>query len=112
MMTAAARAVLAVTVSTVCILWPAAVSAQQALGVVEVRVAIADGAAPADAVVEVSPATAATGRSVHLAPHTAIVSLPAEPPQARVRVSLPGFQPAECLVSVVPGDVTSVDVQL
>jgi hypothetical protein len=112
MTTAAARAVFAVTVSTVGILWPATVSAQPALGVVDVRVATADGAAATDAVVEVNPATAATGRSAHVSPDTALVSLPAQPPQARVRISLPGFQPAECLVTVVPGEVTSVDVRL
>ena len=76
------------------------------------RVATADGAAATGAVVEVIPATAATGRSAQVSPHSALVSLPAQPPQARVRVSLTGFQPAECLVTVVPGGVTSVDVQL
>src|SRR4051812_30499551 len=112
MMTAAARAVLAVTVSTVGILWPVPASAQRALGVVDVRVATADGAAPTDAVVDVSPPTGATGRSARVSPHSALVSLPAEPPQARIRIALPGFQPAECLVTVAPGEVTPVDVQL
>ena len=112
MTTAALRALLAVTVSTAGILSPATVSAQVTPGVVDVRVATADGAAATGAVVDVGPATAATGRSAQVSSHSTLVSLPAQPPLARVRVSLTGFQPAECLVTVVPGGVTAVDVQL
>jgi hypothetical protein len=112
MTTAAARALLAVTWLCLSLISPATVLAQGAVGVVDVRVATADGAAPTGAVVDVMSATAATGRSAPVSPHSASVSLPAHPPLARVRVSLAGFQPAECLVTVVPGGVASVDVQL
>ena len=115
MTTAAARALLAVAVF-VCLCFsiasPATVLAQEALGGVDVRVATTDGAAATGAVVEVMSAPAATGPSVHLPSQSALVSLPARPPVARVRVSLTGFQPAECLVTVVPGGVASVDVRL
>lgn len=113
MTTAAWNARLALGGLCVSLVSPAAAVAQGALAVVDVRIATADGVAPTGAVVDVtSAAGAAAARSAQVPRGTALVSLPAPPPLARVHVSLPGFQPAECLVTVAAGDVVSVDVLL
>jgi hypothetical protein len=119
MITAAARALPAVTVRWIALVglcsWlvsPATVLAQAGMGVVDVRVETADGSASTGALVDVMPLTATTGRAARVSADSSLVSLPVSPPAARVRVSLTGFQPAECLVTVVPGGVVSIDVKL